>query len=449
MKKLGHKHALLFTVDCGSSPEAEPALAAAKQAGTDVVVVDHHPCEKPPASALCMVNPNQSLDTSGLGHLCAATVVYMFLRGATQKLAQAKHPLAEEAAHCLHECLDLAALATVADSVALKGINRAFVREGLQVMTKQQRPGIKALCEHNPIPQQPDEVTLGWFLGPCLNAPGRIGDDALLASKLLLEPNQSKADGYALQCHQINTERKEMQTAALQKAATSYESGKLLIWAADEDWHPGIVGIIAGRLAEHQRRPAICMTLTGATAKGSARATPGFNIGGAIKQALQENLLLRGGGHKAAAGLELKRDGLEGAMERIDEVLAATAPDESETGITVAGLLTPPAATPELLDSLARGGPYGREAPAPKFVFPRIMVSSIGISKDAHYRLGLGDKRSGHIRAMAFGVLNTPLGNALARIQPGTLIDAMGTLALDTYRGGESVMLKLEDFSWA
>ena len=452
MEKLGRNSDLVLTVDCGSSPEAEKGLAAARAAGADVLVLDHHLCTPPPAGPLAVVNPKRADDESGLHYLCAAGVVYMFLLAAGHLLEQGGWFRDQDLAiPDLDQFLDLVALATVADIRPLRGLNRALVQHGLICLAGRKHVGLAALGDQLSLRARPDETTIRWNISPVLNAPGRIGKDSSLATALLLATDPVEADLLAQECMELNLQRRSIQEEVLEEAEqnlTPTESG-ILHWSARAGWHTGVVSSVANRLAERHRRPVIVLTLDGTTATGSGRAPSGLDLGAAVLQAREEGCLRRGGGHTAAVGLAVEQAQIKEAMERIGALLAETHPTgfEPDFCVPIAGLLTPREVTVENYEALQRAGPYGRQAPSPKFILRSMRVTSIHL-KNQHHRLELTDDTNRNIKAMAFNSSGTPLGEVLSKIRPGGAIDAMGTLAVDEYRCVPLGFFLLEDIAF-
>ncbi len=449
MAELASYHDLVVVVDCGGAEEADPALAAAVESGADVIVVDHHACPVPPPSPLAVVNPNRADDDSGLEYLSAAGVVFMLLAAANRLLREKGWFVERAEEPLLKTRLDLVALATIADVVPLQGLNRAFVRGGLRVLARRRRPGLAALSDIAGVRRQPDEGTLAWMLAPRLNAPGRIGEDDLLATRLLLAGYASEARDLAQRCEKYNQDRRMQQDEALAQARAQAANcnGDLLVWAAGERWHPGVMGIVAGRLADQKRMPAIVLSCEGKVARGSGRSAPGVDLGAAVRQALREGLLLRGGGHSAAVGLEVSREMLSQAMERIEAILRDSLRDGKlpERVEEVAGTALPGAVSAENALALAQAGPHGQGAPKPKFVLRNMSLAQKQMLRDQHYRLEVSAMSGGSAKAMAFGVVGTPLGDALARAQRGDRVDVMGEITVDDFDGGRRAYLRVDD----
>ena len=438
MAMLAKDHSLIICVDCGTLSHGP--IAAAK--GADVVVLDHHLGGETLPEAVAVVNPNRQDESGDLGHLCAAGVVFLMLVEANRQLraADTKGP-------DLMAMLDLVALATVADVAPLVGVNRAFVRQGLAVMGRRARIGLTALADVAGLDQAPTSYHLGFLLGPRVNAGGRIGQ-ADLGARLLAATNRHEAEAMAAKLDQLNTERREVEAQvrdlALEQATERGLDGPL-VWAAGEGWHPGVVGIVASRLKEATNRPAIVIGLDGAEGKGSGRSVSGIDLGAAIQRAAADGLLIKGGGHKMAAGLTVARDQLDAAMDRIGALLAKQgAADIGPADLRLDGVLMPGAATVELVEQIEKAGPFGAGAPAPRFAFPDVQILFAKQVGANHLKVTFGDGLGARIDSICFGGMDGPLGPLLMG-HNGARFHLAGRLEINTWRGKQSVQLRLED----
>ena len=438
MSDLAARHDLIVCVDCGTL--SHEAIAAAK--GADVVVLDHHLGGETLPPALAVVNPNRQDESGDLAHLCAAGVVFLMLVEAGRQLraSGAQGP-------DLMAMLDLVALATVADVAPLIGVNRAFVRQGLRVMATRTRPGLVALADVARMDTAPNAYHLGFLLGPRVNAGGRIGK-ADLGARLLACDNPAEARAMAERLDQLNTERREVEAQVRDAALAQAEARGLeapLVWAAGEGWHPGVVGIVASRLKERANRPAIVIGLDGDEGKGSGRSVSGVDLGAAIQRLASEGLLIKGGGHKMAAGLTVARDHLEAAMARLAELLAKQgAGAGGSADLRLDGLLMPGAATVDLVERIEAAGPFGAGAPGPRYVFPDCQITFAKALSGAHLKLRFGDGMGASLDAIAFGALDGPLGPALLA-HGGARFHLAGRLDINSWGGRQNVQLRLED----
>jgi single-stranded-DNA-specific exonuclease len=437
MAALARDHDLILCVDCGTLSH-EP-IAAAK--GADVVVLDHHLGAETLPAALAVVNPNRQDEDGTLGHLCAASVVFLLLVEANRRL-RAEGVQGPD----LMGMLDLVALATVADVAPLIGVNRALVRQGLTVMARRERPGLVALADVSRMDQAPNCYALGFLLGPRVNAGGRIGR-ADLGARLLATDNLQEAVSIAARLDELNTERRDIELRVREAALAQAEARGLdgpLVWAAGEGWHPGVVGIVAARLKEATNRPAVVIGLEGGIGKGSGRSVSGVDLGAAVQRLAAEGLLTRGGGHKMAAGLTLDESQLEAAMARLGELLARQGAGRGGAAdLRLDGLLMTGAATAQLVAQIETAGPFGASAPAPRFAFADQAVTARRVG-ETHLRLSMSDGMGPPLEAIAFGAFDTALGPVLS--QPGAQrFHLAGRLEISHWNGRSKVQLRLED----
>ena len=438
MADLAVRHDLIICVDCGTL--SHDAIAAAK--GADVIILDHHLGGETLPDAIAVVNPNRQDEPGDLAHLCAAAVVFLMLVEAGRQLRAAGQKGPD-----LMGLLDLVALATVADVAPLTGVNRAFVRQGLRVMAHRDRPGLVALGDVARLDSAPAAYHLGFVLGPRINAGGRIGK-ADLGARLLATRDATEARALAERLDQLNTDRREVEAAVRATALEQAEARGLdapLVWAAGEGWHPGVVGIVASRLKELTNRPAIVIGLDGDEGKGSGRSVSGVDLGASIQRLAAEGLLIKGGGHRMAAGLTVARDQLDAAMARLSDLLARQgAGSTGPADLRLDGVLMPGAASVELVEQIEAAGPFGAGAPGPRYVFPDMAISFAKRVGESHLKLRFGDGLSGQLDAIVFGAFDGPLGPALEN-HGGARFHLAGRLDINTWGGRKTVQLRLED----
>ena len=439
MMALAADHDLIICVDCGTLSHGP--IAAAKDA--DVIVLDHHLGGETLPDAHAVVNPNRQDEDGDLGHLCAAAVVFLMLVEANRQMKAdgAKGP-------DLMAMLDLVALATVADVAPLIGVNRALVRQGLTVMGRRQRIGITALADVAGMNEAPSSYHLGFLLGPRVNAGGRIGK-ADLGARLLSTDNPREAEAMAAKLDELNTERREVEAAVRDLAmdqATDRGLDGPLVWAAGKGWHPGVVGIVAARLKEATNRPAVVIGIDeDGIGKGSGRSVSGIDLGAAIQRCAADGALLKGGGHKMAAGLTVAADQLDAAMARLGELLAKQGADKiGPAELRLDGILMPGAATVELIQQIEQAGPFGAGAPAPRFAFPDVQILFAKQVGANHLKLTFGDGLGARIDAISFGAMDGPLGPMLTG-HNGARFHLAGRLEINTWQGRQSPQLRLED----
>ena len=438
MRALAEAHDLIVCVDCGTL--SFEAIAAAD--GADVVILDHHLGGEALPEALAVVNPNRQDETGDLGHLCAAAVVFLALVEANRRMKAR----GREGPNLL-AMLDLVALATVADVAPLIGVNRALVRQGLTVMARRARPGLAALADVAGLNAPPSAYHLGYVLGPRVNAGGRVGR-ADLGARCLASADADEARAMAERLDQFNTERREIETAVRDAALAQAEERGLdgpLVWAAGEGWHPGVVGIVAARLKEATGRPAVVIGLEGGEGKGSGRSVRGVDLGHAVQRLAAEGLLIKGGGHRMAAGLTVARERIEAAMDRLGDLLAKEgAGVEGPRDHRIDAALMPGAATVELIEQVEAAGPFGQSAPAPRFAFPDCQVLHAREVGSGHLKVTLGDGLGARLDAIAFGAFDGALGPELSG-HGGRRFHVAGRLEINHWGGRRTAQLCLDD----
>jgi single-stranded-DNA-specific exonuclease len=441
---------LVITVDCGAA--AEGPLNAAAELGLDVIVLDHHLMGGPPPKARAVVNPNRLDDISGQGNLTAAGVVLVTMAAVNREARKRGSPGSNHLPD-LMQMLDLAAIGTVCDVAPLTGFNRAIVAQGLKVLRNGKNIGMVALAENAGRKGQATVYDFGFILGPRINAGGRVGD-ASLATKLLSTEDEAEARDLAATLEALNQERRareaemllEAETAAIEEA----EKRNVVI-VGSHRWHPGVIGIAAGRLKDRLMKPTI--VLGGVTehepAKGSGRSTPGVNLGGAVAAAKQAGLLINGGGHAMAAGLTVEWDKVEALKDFLSEALApeiaAAAGEARRLSVDATGAIS--ALTLELLEALERIGPYGQGHPEPIFALPDVRVHYSKLVKEEHVRFTLEDARGARIGGIAFRAMKSPLGEILLK-REGTYHVAV-RLKRNDFNGSSRAEVEIVDMALA
>ncbi len=439
---------LILTVDCGTT--AAPAIDAANAAGAEVIVIDHHQADEALPRAFAVLNPNRQDDLSGQGHLAAAGVVFLFLVAATRALRREGY-YRGRAEPDLLGLLDLVALATICDVVPLKEANRAFVAKGLKMLRLRNNAGLRALADVARIDAAPTPYTLGFILGPRINAGGRVGSSHL-GAKLLASDDDIEARAIAERLETLNAERKAIEERMLEDAFARAEAALAaapdspLLFLGAEGWHKGLLGLIAGRVAERFHRPAfISAHEPDGTATGSARSIASVDLGAAVRQAVHDGLLIKGGGHAMAAGFKLDRRKQEALHDFLHERFAVPVAEAATLRqLSVDGALSARGATVELMDLLDRAGPYGPGHAEPRFVFPAHRLSRVRSLKDAHVRCTLQSADGGRLEACAFRVAGTELGQLLLQSE-GQALHVAGHLRRTSWQGRESVELMIED----
>lgn len=442
---------LLVTVDCGTTSH-EP-IEEARRLGLDTIVLDHHQAPENLPNALAIVNPNRLDDLSGLGHLCAAGVVFMTIVATNRELRR-RGFWKNQTEPDLMNALDLVALATIADVVPLKGLNRAFVRQGLAMMRLRGRPGLRALADSARLDGPLSPYHLGFMIGPRINAGGRIGD-AALGARLLTTHDEFEAAQIAETLDRLNRERQTAEAVMVQEAEAQIlarsgigeEPAEKVLVTASDDWHPGIVGLVASRLKERFRRPVFALARNAEGLwVGSGRSVPGADLGRAVRAAVDAGLALKGGGHAMAAGVTLAssqmddfRAALEAALQtQVSEALA-------DTGLAIDAAVTARGANPDLLAAIEKAGPYGAGHPDPLFVLPAHQLVEAQTVGQNHLRLKLRAGDGAMIGGIAFRAADQELGQALKEARGGQPIHVAGQLTLDRWGGGERVQIRVVD----
>ena len=441
---------LLVTVDCGTTGH-EPIREAARL-GVPTVVLDHHQAPEQLPEAYAIVNPNRLDDLSGLGHLCAAGVVFMTLVAVNRILRARGFWEKRGGEPDLMAMLDLVALGTVADVVPLVGLNRAFVRQGIAVMRRRDRLGLRALADSARLDGPIAPYHLGFLFGPRINAGGRIGD-AALGARLLLTGDENEAAKIATELERLNRERQEIEVRMVEEAEAEAllsvgldENAAGIIVVASSNWHPGIVGLVASRLKDRFQRPVFALALDqNGFATGSGRSVQGIDLGRAVREAVEQKVLIKGGGHAMAAGLTIIADKIPELRAFFETRLGADASRlRAEQSLVIDAAIMAGGATLSLLTEIDRAGPYGSGHPEPLFAFGahRVVDAMEVGTNHVRAKLKAGDGKT--LEAIAFRAANQPIGIALMKNRGGVLHLA-GSLAINRYRGGETVQLRIMD----
>ena len=437
---------LVVTVDCGTN--AHLPLAEAAEAGLEVIVVDHHVAEPLLPRATAIVNPNRLDETSPHGSLAAVGVAFLLVVAVNRALRQAGWYSGGRAEPDLLGWLDLVALGTVCDVVPLTGVNRALVAQGIKVARRNANPGLAALAAVAGVNEPIDAYHLGFVIGPRVNAGGRVGA-ADLGARLLATDDPALAAELARRLDGHNRERREIEARTLEAAITMVEGAPqspVLVFAAAENWHPGVIGIVAARLKERYERPACVVAVADGIGKGSGRSIAGLPLGPAVIAARQAGLLINGGGHAMAAGFTVPAEKIDALRAFLVERLGDGIDHEPLVPeLRIDGALSIAAAQCELVDHITRLAPFGAANSEPRFVFPGVRVVHAEPVGTGHLRCTLADPLDNvRLRAIAFRVAGTPLGQFLGETG-GSAIHVAGHLRRDSWRGGDAVQLSIDD----
>lgn len=444
---------LIVTVDCGAM--AFEALEMARDAGVDVIVIDHHKCAHELPKTAALVNPNrldENDEAAAHGHLAAVGVAFLVAIAVVRTL-RGRDFFADRKEPELMSLLDLVALGTVADVAALHGLNRAFVAQGLKVMARRENIGMSALIDASRLKRAPVCSDLGFALGPRINAGGRVGESTL-GVRLLTTEDAEEARDIAAQLSVLNEERRGIE-AAVQEAAEAQivsQHNRAVIVISGEGWHPGVIGIVAGRIKEKTGKPSIVIALDTASGegKGSGRSISGVDLGAAIIAAREEGLLVAGGGHAMAAGLTITADQLDTFADWIDARLSsavskAQASQELKLDLAVA----PRGLAPALVERLEEAGPYGIGWPGPKIAVGPVHLIKADIVGTDHLRLIVGGPDGGSIKAIAFRAAESEMGQAILHAAKGRKLWLAGRAKIDDWGSRPAAELHLEDAAWA
>lgn len=442
---------LVITVDCGAA--ANEAVAHASAIGLKVVVIDHHMMREEPPACAAVVNPNRPGCNSGQVNLAAAGVVLVLL-AALNRAGRARGLFADRTEPDIRQWLDLAALGAICDVTALTGFNRALASLGLGVMSAWSNPGLKALLAvANAEPGAAKVNHAGFILGPRINAGGRIGRSDL-GARLLSTDDPAEAMALAEELDALNIARREVERGVAEAAIRSVEErgthddGSPLVVIAGADWHPGVVGVVAGRLRERWRKPVIVIGLDPVTGigKGSGRSQAGMNLGRAVQAAWEAGHLLAGGGHAMAAGLTVKGDQIDRLRGFLaDRLRAEQGPALALDLVEIDVLLEPAAANRDLFEAFERLAPFGPGNPEPLFALSGVQVRDPMQMTGGHVRCRLTSADGASLKAIAWRCADLPSGKALLSGQGG--LDVVGRLKSDDWNGRRGVQLEIEDIA--
>ncbi|MCF6303050.1 MAG: single-stranded-DNA-specific exonuclease RecJ [Devosiaceae bacterium] len=440
---------LLILLDCGTT--SVEAVAHARARDCDVLILDHHLATENLPDANALVNPNRPDDLSELGYLCAAGVTFMALVATNRALRNAGQGQFSD----LMSLADLAALATICDVVPLKGLNRALVVRGVQIMKEGKNLGIAALALAARLNGPIGPSHLGFMIGPRINAGGRIGD-AGLGTRLLATSSDEEAMFIAAQLDELNSERQTIEAQAVEEAIAVAEAeigqgeGPAVLVLASQSWHPGVVGLVASRLKDRFGRPAFAIAMRpDGTGSGSGRSLSGVDLGSAVLSAVQNNLIQKGGGHAMAAGISLAQNQISGFRAHMNELLAhKVSAAREKASIKIDAAITARTATPDFVNSLGEVGPFGMGNPSPVFALASHFVTfSKVVGKGGHVQFSLKSGDSATLKGIAFRAANSELGQAVLNAPKDKPFHFCGTLNVDYWQGRARVQMRLIDMA--
>ena len=438
---------LIFTVDCGTL--SFEAINFAKENNIDVIVLDHHQSEIKLPKAFSIINPNRFDDSSDLKYLCAAGVAFIFLVALNRELRKKEWFLQNKVREPnLINCLDLVSLGTICDVVPLKGLNRAFVKQGLKIIKSKKNLGIKTLLDICKIETNPTIYHLGFMLGPRINAGGRVGKCSHGAN-LLLGKNPQNSFKLASELNEYNKERQILEKDLLQKILNEtkdYSNDPVLILSG-KNWHEGIIGIVAARLKDKFNKPVILISIEGDTGKASARSIVGFDIGSVIISATQDNILLKGGGHKMAGGFSIKVEKIDEFKKFVFKKFKTINEDLSkDKPLFLDSIISPSAVNLEFFNKVSLLSPFGSGNPEPRFVIEDVKTISGKIVGEKHIKSILVGKEGSTIKTIAFNAVGGDLGEYLLK-KNNKLFNIAGKLSLNEWKGQSNVEFIIDDIS--
>ncbi|MEO1045568.1 MAG: single-stranded-DNA-specific exonuclease RecJ [Pseudomonadota bacterium] len=448
VKLAGQGSTLIVTVDCGAM--AFDALSMAHQAGVDVMVVDHHKCAPELPHCFALVNPNrqdEDDEAASHGHLAAVGMAFLLGAALVRTLRERGYFEGRDEPE-LMALLDLVALGTVADVAQLKGLNRAFVAQGLKVMARRRNIGMDALIRASRLTRDPACSDLGFALGPRINAGGRVGRSDL-GVRLLTTCDVHEAETIAAELNQLNEERRAIEAAVQEEAEAQLEvqADRALVVVSGRGWHPGVIGIVAGRLKERTGRPTIVIALDeDGIGKGSGRSISGVDLGAAIIAARDQDLLVAGGGHAMAAGLTINADAIDAFRDFLcDRLERDVGQSRADRALLVDGVFAPGGLTTDLVEQMDGAGPYGMGWPGPRVVIGPARLIKVDIVGTDHVRAIVAGDDGKSVKAIAFRSADTPLGQVLLSTRRDQRIWLAGRAKIDEWNGRSSAELIIDD----
>lgn len=448
----GEGASLIVTVDCGA--QAFEALSMAKATGVDVVVVDHHKCATQLPEAFALVNPNrldEHPDAAVHGHLAAVGVAFL-LGARLLKALDARGWFVSRAKPNILDLLDIVALGTVADVAQLRGLNRAFVSQGLKVMAKRHNVGLAALIDASRLTRAPLCHDLGFALGPRINAGGRVGQ-ADLGVRLLTTQDPDEAARIAAQLDHYNEERRAIESTVQEQAEEllAAQGNRAVAVISGQGWHPGVIGIVAGRIKEKAGRPAIVIAVDeDGVGKGSGRSISGVDLGAAVLAAKDSGLLVAGGGHAMAAGLTVMADRIDALADYLDERLsAAVSRARDDRALLIDAVLAPAGVNPDFVAAIEQGGPYGAGWPAPLIAAGPMRVVKADVVGNGHLRAVMAGMDGRSIKTIAFRKAESDMGQAILAAPYDRKLWVAGKAKIDDWGSRPAAELHLEDAAWA
>ena len=408
------KNTLLFMLDCGTN--SHEIISYVNKNKIDLIIIDHHKSNEKHSDEIIIINPNTIFDDSGYNFLCTAGLVFIFL-SYLEKIVK-KRNISEETPDNLTILLDLVALATVCDVVPLIDINRAFVYQGLKILSKRSNLGLKILSDESQLNKKPDEEDLGFFFGPRINAGGRVGSSDI-GEKLLSSNNEDNAEILAKQLNTLNYQRKLIEENVYEESVKKILQDKKLkyksLFIFNENWHEGVLGIVASRLKEKFNKPTIVLTKNKQIYKGSCRSIPGVDLGLFVLKSKEKKIIINGGGHQMAAGLSIKKENLKLLSDFFEKFVNNNKDiKEHNKDLFFDETISLNAINDNLIETIDSIGPYGLGNPKPRFLFNNVKIIKpvlVGETKK-HLSFFISDGIK-TIKAIIFYGLDNALGNSI------------------------------------
>ena len=437
---------LIISVDCGTS--SFDAILHAKNRNVETIVLDHHQGDIKLPEATAIVNPNQINDKSNLVYLCAAGVCFMFLVALNSKLRNKNwFKLNNIIEPDILNFLDLVCLGTICDVVPVIGLNRAIVKQGLKVFGKRKNIGLKTLYDNSKIKNQPNTYHLGYLIGPKINAGGRVGKSAF-GAELLISDNQEKVDYLAKELNNFNEQRKKIEFELIQKIEneTKYSKDPILL-IQGKDFHEGIIGIAASRIKDKYKKPCIIISVNGKIGKGSARSVFGFDIGSIIISAVQNRILIKGGGHKMAGGFSININNIETFKEfLIKKYNNLGIKNDNLKNLYLDSVVLPTALNTEFYKNIEVLSPFGAGNPEPKFIIEDLKLANSNIIANKHIKAIFYSKSNEVVKTIAFNSVGTVLESYLIKNNKSTM-NIAGTLISNYWNGKNNIEFVINDIS--
>ena len=437
---------LIITVDCGIS--SHETILYARSKSIETIVIDHHQGDVKLPEANAIVNPNRINDESRLSYLCAAGVCFMFLVSLNKKLRSIDwFKLNNVDEPDILNFLDLVALGTVCDVVPIVGLNRAIIKQGLKVFARRNNIGLKTLYDNSKINSQPNIYHLGYIIGPKINAGGRVGKSAL-AAEILISEDQDRVDYLAKELNDFNEYRKKIELELFRKIENETKDSKdPILFFQGKDFHEGIIGIAASRIKDKYNKPCVIISVNGNIGKGSARSVFGFDIGTIIISAVQNEILINGGGHKMAGGFSINIDNIEAFKEfLINKYNSLVIDKDSCKTLYLDSIILPTALNVEFYNNINVLSPFGTGNPEPKFLIEDLKLANSNVVGNRHIKAIFYNKSNDVVKAIAFNSIGTVLESYLVKNNKSSM-NIAGTLTSNNYNGKNNIEFVINDIS--